>query len=66
LNVLNPTDREALTSELLRQANESARDEIETAWLGEAKARDAAYIADEIKASPVEHVVDELLSRARR
>ena len=63
---LNAMEREALAVELLLRSNQSARDEIETAWLGEAKARDAAYIAGEIKASPVEHVVDELLSRARR
>jgi putative addiction module component (TIGR02574 family) len=63
---LNPTEREALAEELLLSLGESERAEVDAAWLAEVKARNAAYVSGQVKASPVDQVVNELLSRAKR
>ena len=62
---LAPADREALAEELLLSIDEADRNAIETAWLGEARRRDADFAAGRITAKPAGQVIDRLLRKAR-
>jgi hypothetical protein len=53
---LDPTEREALAEELLLSLSESDREEIDAAWLQEAKDRHASFLSGEESAKPVDEV----------
>ena len=62
---LDPLDRETLAEELLLSIHDTDRDQIDAAWLGEARQRDAAFRAGRTGAKPVDEVIQRLLSKGR-
>lgn len=62
---LDPAEREALATELLLSLSGAQQDEIDAAWLAEAKARETAFLAGKITARPVDEALVRL-SRPRR
>ena len=62
---LDPVEREALAEELLLSISDSEREQIEAEWLDEAKRRDAAFLAGQMTASPVEDVIDRIRRKVR-
>jgi hypothetical protein len=62
---LDAIEREALAEELLLSLSDADREEIDKAWLDEAKRRDAAFKKDGGIAKPVDEVIDRLKRSAR-
>lgn len=62
---LDPSDREALAEELLLSIDGAERDEVDSAWLAEARRRDALLAAGKTHANPVEQVIERLTNKAR-
>lgn len=63
---LDPFEREALAGDILLSIQDSNRDEIDAAWLSEARRRDAAFRTDASRAKPVDEVVERLAGKGRR
>jgi hypothetical protein len=62
---MDATEREALAEELLLSLSGADREQIDRAWLDEAKRRDAAFKKDGGIAKPVDEVIDRLKRSAR-
>lgn len=62
---LHPNDREALAEELPLSISVEEREAIDQAWLEEARRRDAAFLAGNRNAKPVDEVLDRLKRGAR-
>ncbi len=63
---LDPAEREMLAEELLLSVSQSERGAIDSAWLVEARRRDADFTAGKCHAKPVDQVVARLEQKARR
>ena len=63
---LDPVDREALAEELLLSIAQADREVIDTAWLAEARRRDAEFRAGRSHAKPVGEVISRLSNGAPR
>ena len=62
---LDPAERESLAEELLLSVSDAEREEIERAWLEEARRRTAAYKAGLTAGKPVNEVLDRLTRKIR-
>lgn len=63
---LDPQDREVLAEELLLSLSETDREQIDAAWLAEARRRERAFARGEMSTSPVDDVIARVQSKARR
>ena len=59
-------ERQKVAEQLMLSLSEAERDRIDAAWLAAAKRRHDAAARGEVKTSPVDEVIDRVLSRARQ
>jgi hypothetical protein len=64
--VLDPEQRGALAEELWLSLDGASRQEIDAAWLDEARKRDAELAAGVAKTSSVDEVLGRLMARGRQ
>lgn len=62
---LDPADRETLAEELLLSVDSAEREAIDSAWLAEARRRDAEFAAGKTTAVPVDQAIARIQSKAR-
>lgn len=62
---LAPDDREVLVEELWLSLDGGSQGEVDTAWLNEARRRDAAFAAGQDTESSVDEAIARVLSRGR-
>ena len=63
---LDIEEREELAEELLLSLDEPNRAALDATWLEECRARYAAYERGEVKASPVDQVIAQIVSKDRK
>jgi hypothetical protein len=56
---IDSADRNALAETLLLSIGETGRESIDTAWVAEARRRDAVFLAGTRRAKPVDEVIDQ-------
>ena len=61
---LDPVERESLADELLLSLSQAEQDEIDEAWLAEARRRDAVFTATKSLAKNANDVAERLLKQA--
>jgi len=62
---LDALEREALAEEILLSIRDADREQIDAAWLMEARRRDAAFEARQTTAKPVDEVIQRLLNKGQ-
>lgn len=63
---LDPGEREALAEEILLSIGTADRQAVDQAWIAEIRRRDADFRAGKTGAKPVDEVLKQVSSRARR